>query len=1215
LRLPPPPPAPSENPASAESWTFSQEDSPENILFHDERQEIVKAGTLEKLVERVTYEKWPDPEYQMCFLLTYRSFCTPMELLNILTARFNMPVPKMATSQETEEFKKNILKPVRLRVYNVLKNWVGTHSHDFLEDPLLVEQFEHFCNTDIMKFVPSLSTQLLDKLTKKLTGADRKNKELKFDNQEEPFRPANPSQFTFMDLHPVEVARQLTLIEHELLEKIRPFEFLGQAWTKKDKEVRAPNILTMIKRFNQVSGWVAQEIVTCKGLSERREVLKKVIDVAEMLKQYQNFNGLMEIISALLQTPVYRLKQTWAGLGKHAKVFEDLEELMSRENNFRNLRTHLQSCSVPCMPYLGMYLTDLTFVEDATPDMLTPTLINFSKCRKIATIIRNIQQYQDTPYPFITVREIADYLKTLNPPPDNQLYNESLAREEKAPGGGTVAMHEDDEKKVKGSRIPAIAVMPGLGFGGYLKVKKQQKVDVEGDDDEVEDFGEMDIVDGCWVCERDDDKNIVLAQHDHSIVLGGKLEKLVERLTFGKNVSDTAMQSAFLLTYKTFTTSHVLLDLLRMRFHLPWPKNKEFHNRFKTEVDIIRLRLLNFLSSWVDERPEDFADKELAEKFFNFTEEFKGVQAPAKKLASLQQKLKALKAKAPEPHSEIMFIGDKYVNSNISPRDSASILDFTLEDVASTITWMDQEIFISIKTHEFLQKGWKSPDEQLRAPGITAMRKQFQQTKDWVATEIVRAENVSTRAEVIASLVNLAEKFLEMHNMAGLMAVASGIKSITPELQPIWDWVNSKPSLREMRIKEKHQQLRATTQNYESLKDHMRGVEEIVPFIDMFLDELSFILHEHPDHLQNDLINFEKRRKQADIIHRLATFQESLRKGRRGGEGLSPHADALAYLRRTVVYDQMKIKEVASTMNNALNCDMPLGTSTLNHAGAKGFMEFVEDPAQRQAAATSPRVDAGGAKGFLEFLDGPPAPVDSSSAGVERSAAGQDQLRNMVRTLLEEPSVRKSVREAFRSHIKASRQHAEADKQQSALQRSFNELRRHVCEHIDMSTQQAAIVRALVALDGHDHESLDPASAPSILPGGTAAQLSALQRLLVGQMFPGASVQEWSAHDAEGVVYGWPDSVSLFVVHILPEEETATAAKDSDADLSGDRYVAAVSLRPSRAQVSELARTAALYEQLLPAPERLKRRVLIALTAPEDLRSVAQQAKVDIMTL
>ncbi len=56
---------------------------------------------------------------------------------------------------------------------------------------------------------------------------------------------------TFMAFHPEEVARQLTLIEHELFTAIKPWECIGQSWAK--QQHKAGNILNMINRFNKVS--------------------------------------------------------------------------------------------------------------------------------------------------------------------------------------------------------------------------------------------------------------------------------------------------------------------------------------------------------------------------------------------------------------------------------------------------------------------------------------------------------------------------------------------------------------------------------------------------------------------------------------------------------------------------------------------------------------------------------------------------------------------------------------------------------------------------------------------------------------------------------------------------------------------------------------------------------------------------------------------------
>lgn len=62
---------------------------------------------------------------------------------------------------------------------------------------------------------------------------------------------------------------------------------------------------------------------------------------------------------------------------------------------------------------IGVYLTDLTFIEDGIPSLIKRTnLINFAKRAKTAEVIRDIQQYQNVPYPLQPVPELQDYILT-----------------------------------------------------------------------------------------------------------------------------------------------------------------------------------------------------------------------------------------------------------------------------------------------------------------------------------------------------------------------------------------------------------------------------------------------------------------------------------------------------------------------------------------------------------------------------------------------------------------------------------------------------------------------------------------------------------------------------------------------------------------------------------------------------------------------------------
>lgn len=78
------------------------------------------------------------------------------------------------------------------------------------------------------------------------------------------------------------------------------------------------------------------------------------------------------------------------------------------------------------IPYLGVYLTDLTFIEDGNKDFVNDSLINFDKRRKISQVIMEIKQYQATPYCLAEIPALRDYLLNLDTFDENEAYSRSL---------------------------------------------------------------------------------------------------------------------------------------------------------------------------------------------------------------------------------------------------------------------------------------------------------------------------------------------------------------------------------------------------------------------------------------------------------------------------------------------------------------------------------------------------------------------------------------------------------------------------------------------------------------------------------------------------------------------------------------------------------------------------------------------------------------------
>ena len=64
--------------------------------------------------------------------------------------------------------------------------------------------------------------------------------------------------------------------------------------------------------------------------------------VADICRYLRNFNGVLQIMAAFVNSSVYRLKQTWERISKQNKqVINKLQTLVHSDGKFKNLRDTL----------------------------------------------------------------------------------------------------------------------------------------------------------------------------------------------------------------------------------------------------------------------------------------------------------------------------------------------------------------------------------------------------------------------------------------------------------------------------------------------------------------------------------------------------------------------------------------------------------------------------------------------------------------------------------------------------------------------------------------------------------------------------------------------------------------------------------------------------------------------------------------------------------
>ncbi|XP_021236565.1 ras-specific guanine nucleotide-releasing factor 2 isoform X5 [Numida meleagris] len=449
----------SKGPSSPEQSPGSIEDSVENPridLCNKLRRSIRRAAVLESVsVDRTipestsavdTTEPSPCRSPSTPRHLRYRqpgvqtadnSHCavSPASAFAIATAAAGHGSPPGFNNSERMCDKEFIIRRAATnRVLNVLRHWVSKHSQDFelnseLKMNVLNLLEEVLKDPDLLPQERKATANIL----RALSQDDQDDTHLKIEDIIQMSECPKPE--CFETLSAMELAEQITLLDHIVFRSIPYEEFLGQGWMKPDKNERTPYIMKTSQHFNDMSNLVASQIMNYADVSSRANSIEKWVAVADICRCMHNYNGVLEITSALNRSAIYRLKKTWGKVSKQAKALMDkLQKTVSSEGRFKNLRETLKNCNPPAVPYLGMYLTDLAFIEEGTPNFTEEGLVNFSKMRMISHIIREIRQFQQTSYRIEHQQKVTHYLldKTLIIDEDT-LYELSLKLEPRLP--------------------------------------------------------------------------------------------------------------------------------------------------------------------------------------------------------------------------------------------------------------------------------------------------------------------------------------------------------------------------------------------------------------------------------------------------------------------------------------------------------------------------------------------------------------------------------------------------------------------------------------------------------------------------------------------------------------------------------------------------------------------------------------------------------------
>uniref|UniRef100_A0A8C7M0A4 Ral guanine nucleotide dissociation stimulator-like 1 n=1 Tax=Oncorhynchus mykiss TaxID=8022 RepID=A0A8C7M0A4_ONCMY len=391
----------------------------------------IRAGTLERLVETLlTAFGDNDLTYTSIFLSTYRAFASTHTVLQLLLDKYGIPEDSEGPMERCRPSETK--GAVRTALASILRVWLDQCPEDFQEPP------SYPCLHRVMAYLQrALPGSEPIRRAQSLLGQLQAEASLDPDSEGGSFCLGEDEeveievQEDFLSFDADLVAEQLTYMDALLFKKVVPHHCLGSIWSQRDKKQNkhsASTIRATITQFNAVAACVVSTILHRRQIRPhlRARVIQRWIDVAQECRMRKNFSSLHAIVSALQSNPLYRLKRAWSCVHKDGiSTFEELSDIFSDHNNYLTSRellmregtskfANLEGCAKEhqkrihkrlqlqkemgamqgTIPYLGTFLTDLTMLDTALPDLVEGGLINFEKRRREFEVIAQIKLLQ-----------------------------------------------------------------------------------------------------------------------------------------------------------------------------------------------------------------------------------------------------------------------------------------------------------------------------------------------------------------------------------------------------------------------------------------------------------------------------------------------------------------------------------------------------------------------------------------------------------------------------------------------------------------------------------------------------------------------------------------------------------------------------------------------------------------------------------------------------
>ncbi|CAG01432.1 unnamed protein product, partial [Tetraodon nigroviridis] len=381
-------------------------------------------------------------------------------------------------------------------------------------------------------------------------------------------------------------------------------------------------------------------------------------------------------------------------------------------------------------------------------------------------------------------------------------------------------------------------------------------------------------------------------------IRAGTLARLVETLLTAFDDNDLTYISIFLSTYRAFTSTHTVLQLLLDGYGSVEENEPEAGGHQSSETNVaLRNALASFLRAWLDQCPEDFQEPP----------DYPCLHRLMDYLRRALPGSEALRRAEGGFHGNGSFcLGE---DPEVEPEVQDDFLSFEADLVAEQLTYMDALLFKRVIPHHCLGSIWSQRDKKdskHSAPTIRATIAQFNAVTACVVSTVLKHRPLRphVRARVIQRWIDIAQECRIRKNFSSLRAIVSALQSnplyrlkrvwacvhkdsmqTFEELSDIFSDHNNYLTSRELLMREgtsKFASLESCAKEHQKrthkrlqLQKEMGAMQGTIPYLGTFLTDLTMLDTALPDFVEGGLINFEKRRREFEVIAQIKLLQSA----------------------------------------------------------------------------------------------------------------------------------------------------------------------------------------------------------------------------------------------------------------------------------------------------------------------------------------------------